>query len=80
MLFMVVKQGAFLAAVGIALGIAGALILTRLLGNVLSGVHTAEPLAYAAVSVVLFAVTLLASYVPVRRASKVDPLVALRYD
>jgi predicted permease len=79
-LLMVVRQGAFFAASGIAFGVAGAIVLTRFLASLLSGVHTTDPLTYAAVSALLLAVALLASYIPARRASKVDPLVALRYE
>jgi putative ABC transport system permease protein len=79
-LLMVVSQGAFLAAVGIAIGLAGALALNRFLSSLLSGVKTTDPAIYALVSLTLLAVSLLASYIPARRASKVDPMVALRYE
>jgi ABC-type antimicrobial peptide transport system permease subunit len=79
-LFEVVKDGAFMAAAGIAIGVAGALLLTRFLSSLLSGVRPNDPFAYAAVVPLLIVVALLASYIPARRASKVDPLVALRYE
>ncbi|MGA8026288.1 MAG: ABC transporter permease [Bryobacteraceae bacterium] len=79
-LFMVVKQGAFLAAAGIAFGLVGAVVLARFLSSLLSSVRATDPLSYALVSVLLLLVALVASYVPARRASKVDPLVALRYE
>jgi putative ABC transport system permease protein len=77
---MVVGQGAFLAAVGIGIGLAGALVLSRFLSSLLSGVQSTGPAVYAVVSLTLLAVALLASYIPARRASKVDPMVALRYE
>ncbi len=79
-LLMVVKQGAFLAVIGVAFGLAGAVALTRFLSSLLSGVRATDLLTYVAVSALLLLVALLASYVPARRASKVDPLVALRYE
>jgi putative ABC transport system permease protein len=79
-LFMVVKQGAFLAVIGLAFGVAGAVVLTRFLSSLLSGVRATDPLTYALVSALLLVMALLASYFPARRASKVDPLVALRYE
>jgi predicted permease len=79
-LFMVIKHGALLAVVGIAIGAAGAVFLTRLLSSLLAGVRTTNPLIYALVSVLLLFIALLASYLPARRASKIDPLVALRYE
>jgi putative ABC transport system permease protein len=79
-LLMVVAQGAFLAAVGIGIGLVGALALSRFLSSLLYGVTPTEPSIFIAVSLILAAVVLLASYVPARRAAKVDPMVALRYE
>jgi putative ABC transport system permease protein len=77
---MVVAEGVALVAVGIGIGLAGALALSRFLSSLLSGVRAIDISTYAAVSGVLLAVALLASYVPARQATKVDPLVALRYE
>jgi putative ABC transport system permease protein len=76
----VLKQGMVLAAVGVGLGLAGALALTRFLAGLLYGVTTTDPLTYAALATALAAAALAASLLPARRASRVDPLVALRYE
>lgn len=67
-----------LAAIGIAIGLAVAIVLTRVLGSVVFGVATTDVLAFTAVAIGALAVALLACYIPARRATKVDPLVALR--
>jgi putative ABC transport system permease protein len=72
------RQGLRLTATGIALGIAVALVLTRVMSALLFGVGPTDPMTYAAVSGTLAAVALLATYLPARRASRVDPIVALR--
>jgi putative ABC transport system permease protein len=77
---LVFNRGAWLTAAGLAIGIAGALALTRLMGNLLYNVSPRDPATIAAVAVALAAVAGLASYVPARRATKVDPVVALRYE
>ena len=76
---MVVKHGMVLTLIGIAVGLAGAFALTRLLSDMLYGVQPSDPTSFLAVFLLLAAVGLLASYIPARRATKVDPMVALRY-
>jgi putative ABC transport system permease protein len=75
---MVVRQALALTVIGIAAGSAGALLLTRLMEGLLFQVRPADPLTFAAVSGLLTAVAALASYIPGRRATRVDPIVALR--
>ena len=74
------RQGLWLTATGIALGVVVALALSRVMSALLFGVGPADPLTYVAVSAALGAVALLATYLPARRASRVDPIVALRAD
>jgi ABC-type antimicrobial peptide transport system permease subunit len=77
---MVLKQGLVLALVGIAIGVMGAVALMRLLRSLLYEVQTTDGVTFAFVIGTLFLVTLFACYLPARRATKVDPLVALRYE
>ena len=77
---LVVGQGMRMAFVGMALGLAGAFALTRVLASLLLGVGATDAVTFVGVSVLLFAVTLLACYIPARRAARVNPLVALRHD
>jgi predicted permease len=76
----VLTEGARLAALGLALGLAGSLAATRLIATMLFGVKPNDPLTFAAVAVILGSVTLAACYIPSRRATRVDPMVALRYE
>jgi putative ABC transport system permease protein len=75
---MVVLQAVTLALVGVAIGVAGGLALTRVLGTLLYGVSATDPAIFAAVSLLLTLVAALASWLPARRAARVDPIVALR--
>ena len=77
---MILNQGARLAAIGTAIGLAGAYALARFLGKLFFGIKTNDPLAFSIVAVALVAITLLAGAVPARRATRVDPMVALRQE
>jgi len=76
----VLRQGLSLALIGIGLGLVGSLALTRFLSSELYGVKPTDPLTLVAVSAVSAGIALAASYIPARRAAKVDPMVALRYE
>jgi len=77
---MIVGQGLSLTLVGIVIGSAGAFALTRLIASLLYGVSPTDPITFFAVAILLSAVALLACYLPARRATRIDPLVALRYE
>jgi putative ABC transport system permease protein len=77
---LVVRQGMMLVLIGMAIGLAGAVALTRVMSSLLFGVTAKDPLTFVAVAVLLSLVALLACYIPARRATKVDPLTALRYE
>ncbi len=79
LLSLVVRQGMSLVSMGIAIGLAGSLLLTRLMKSQLFGVSATDPLTYVLIAVMLSGVALLACYLPARKAAKVDPLVALKY-
>jgi predicted permease len=77
---LIIGQGARMALVGVAIGTAAALALTRLMSNQLFGVSAHDPLTFAAVAILLIIVAVAACYIPARRAMRVDPMVALRHD
>jgi putative ABC transport system permease protein len=77
-LSLVVREGMTMALLGLAIGLISALILSRLLRGLLYGVSPTDPLTFAGVSIVLIFVSVLACLIPARRATRVDPIVALR--
>jgi ABC-type antimicrobial peptide transport system permease subunit len=79
-LALVVKQGMTLVLAGLGIGLGAAFALTRVMVSLLFGVSATDPLTFAIIALLLGAVALLACYVPARRATKVDPMIALRYE
>jgi ABC-type antimicrobial peptide transport system permease subunit len=77
---MILKLGMALAAAGLVVGFLGALALTRLLATLLFGVGARDPMTITAVGAILAIVALFASYLPARRAARVDPMICLRYE
>ena len=78
LLLLVVRQGLLAAVTGVATGLAGAFVLTRFMRGLLFRVHAADPATFAAIAGILAAVALMATYVPARRAARIDPIVSLR--
>jgi ABC-type antimicrobial peptide transport system permease subunit len=76
----VVSQGAKVVLIGVVIGVVVALATTRLMGALLFGIKAVDPIVFAAMSVMMIAIGMLASYMPARRASSVDPIVSLRSD
>jgi ABC-type antimicrobial peptide transport system permease subunit len=77
---MVVRKGLALVAIGLVLGLAGAAAVTRLGASLLYGVSAADPLTFLLVPVLIFVVALVACLIPAWKATRIDPITALRYD
>jgi putative ABC transport system permease protein len=77
---MVIRQGMALTLIGVALGTGGALWLTRFLASFLFGVKTVDPFAFVATPILLSVVALLSIWIPAKRATRVDPITALRFE
>ena len=79
-LTLVLRQGAWLTGIGLVIGLGGAYAVTGLLTSLLFGVTATDPITFAIVPLILMTVALLACYIPARRATRVDPMVALSYE
>ena len=75
---LIIREGALLGTLGIAIGLGIALLITRFIGTLLFGVTATDPFVFGSVAATFMAVTLLACYIPARRATRIDPQVALR--
>jgi putative ABC transport system permease protein len=79
-LMLILKQGLFLTLIGLGIGLAGALALTRVLSGLLFGVGSTDPATFTSIALLLTIVSLIACYIPARRAARVSPLIAMRYE
>jgi ABC-type antimicrobial peptide transport system permease subunit len=75
---MVIRQGVFLGGLGVAVGIAGALVLTRFLSTLLFGIEPTDPITFVAIGFLMLIVAVISSYIPARRAARIDPVISLR--